>query len=450
MTTLLILCSDPPSTSVPARVPPLEGYNELNTPQSPDFAIVLSWCMDKFFLHALPPHFLIPDGNFVPKETITTFFIDQDWFRCFLDGAFSMGEHFTDNDEVRESIKANLDDYLSTPLSNSLGTPAVPKWGFFLRSELVTKFPDMRIVAPRSTASLSKVPEVLRKITLDTDLLIALFDRTPTAADFPSGITLVGPEHQGTNTLGEPGDLDTSHLTMRWTPTTKEGIKYSPTTESNTFYPLDPQDLFDPNHKASHVFDFFLRLLNPDALTAAAGVVLKSESGEPIHTLDRTGWTAAASSEQNNEHAADKNGASNVLDGDRETIWHTKYVGGTPNLPQWIEIDMGLEKVVHGLVYLPRPESRMSPFLLLPSPRGNTYSVLNIYNICTNTASSDKTNTPYRLIQRHHRHLCHLHLSHRPRHLSSPSSRDLAAFPLGENRNLSRDTSALRPPHLTR
>lgn len=46
-------------------------------------------------------HYMFPDPVFVPKETLRTFYVDPNWFKTFFDGALSVTEHFTDQDEVR-------------------------------------------------------------------------------------------------------------------------------------------------------------------------------------------------------------------------------------------------------------------------------------------------------------------------------------------------------------
>jgi galactose oxidase len=68
--------------------------------------------------------------------------------------------------------------------------------------------------------------------------------------------------------------------------------------------------------------------------------------------LPRTGWTVSADSQQSAANAA-----SNVLDGNGTTIWHTPYTGTIPPLPHSITIDMHSVRTVSGLSYLPRQDS---------------------------------------------------------------------------------------------
>ncbi|KAL8802319.1 MAG: hypothetical protein Q9182_003897 [Xanthomendoza sp. 2 TL-2023] len=327
--------------------PMSDCFNELNCPMSSDYAQLLSWCMNAWYLQGIPMHYILPDPVFVPKETLRTFFVDQNWFRAFFDGALSVTEHFTKQDEVRESIKANLDDYLESPLMKDIPKPLVPRWGFMLRSEIVSKFPDLRISAPRTLELDEETehdgrPEVIRKETIDTDTILCLFDREPTRDQFPDGITLHGPEHQLCNMLGDAGDLTDSELTFRWKTVTTLDIardvqsRISPAVESKVFKPSD--------HPETDVFDFESRILRPQSLLNDAITEFP---------LDRTGWTVQADSWES-QSSPSQHPPSNVLDGNIHSIWHTQWIGAIARLPHWIEIDMKQTNVIVGLVYTPR------------------------------------------------------------------------------------------------
>jgi galactose oxidase len=86
--------------------------------------------------------------------------------------------------------------------------------------------------------------------------------------------------------------------------------------------------------------------------SAAAEINLLGGTDPP---LPRTGWTAAADSQEK----AKQNGApQNVLDGNTASIWHTVWsTSPVPALPHWITIDMHTTNLVSGLSYLPRQGS---------------------------------------------------------------------------------------------
>jgi galactose oxidase len=88
--------------------------------------------------------------------------------------------------------------------------------------------------------------------------------------------------------------------------------------------------------------------------TSAAGIgLLGNPPAGPA--LPRTGWTVSADSKQPGE------GASNVLDGDALTMWHTRYTGSNiPSYPHSFTINMHGLHVVTGLAYLPRQDGNLN------------------------------------------------------------------------------------------
>ena len=192
-------------------------YNEMNCANSVDYANILRWVLDRWFLSSIPILVLIPDPLFVPKETIRSFYIDPTWMKCFVDGALSITEHFTERDDIRESIKECLSCCMTMQMNGK--APQIPKWGFFLRSELVLKFRNLCISAPMINTDGGT--EALRLDVIDDDLLVALFDRIPGNSSFPSGIKIGPPGHQLSFSIGEiddwsKTDLGVESLNIRW------------------------------------------------------------------------------------------------------------------------------------------------------------------------------------------------------------------------------------------
>ena len=116
------------------RNPNSVAYDETTPPASTDWATVFAWIMDKWYLGGIPILHLIPDPSFVPKESIRTFYIDPVWLRSLFDGALSIAEHYTEEDDARDAIKAAFEIYL---VSNQAGTdrmrPAqLPRFGKFV------------------------------------------------------------------------------------------------------------------------------------------------------------------------------------------------------------------------------------------------------------------------------------------------------------------------------
>jgi len=87
-----------------------------------------------------------------------------------------------------------------------------------------------------------------------------------------------------------------------------------------------------------------------DNFASAAEIGAFDAAGKP---MPRGKWSIVyADSEEN---LSEDGSAENVLDGDDESIWHTRYNGAEPKYPHLIVIDLGESKTVAGLRYVPRP-----------------------------------------------------------------------------------------------
>ncbi|MDJ0343586.1 discoidin domain-containing protein [Streptomyces sp. H10-C2] len=103
--------------------------------------------------------------------------------------------------------------------------------------------------------------------------------------------------------------------------------------------------------------------------------------------LSRTGWTASASDE---ETAAQDNRAANVLDGDANTLWHSKWSAPATPLPHSLTIDMHRTTVVSALVYRPRAagaNGRVGVYAIALSADGQTWTP----PVATGTLPDDST-----------------------------------------------------------
>ncbi|MFF5295191.1 discoidin domain-containing protein [Paractinoplanes globisporus] len=97
--------------------------------------------------------------------------------------------------------------------------------------------------------------------------------------------------------------------------------------------------------------------------------------GRDNPTLSRTGWTVTADSQ---EMVKEKAPATNLLDGNLNTIWHTQYSPTTTPLPHTLTINMGKVQAVGGFVYLPRPPAnsngRIGTYKIQTSVDGSTWT----------------------------------------------------------------------------
>ncbi|RYP91659.1 hypothetical protein DL770_002225 [Monosporascus sp. CRB-9-2] len=176
-------------------------YDETNDPVSSDWMIVLSWLLDRVFLAGVPAHCLIPDPTYLEPESLRFFRIDNNWVDALIDGALSLGNHYGD-DEDRKAIKEAFNDYINHTPQGQDQPVQIPAYGFYLRSDLVTMFPDLRVevlpdnaaLAAAGKAALSGAPLLRHEIVTD-GVMMAFMDRLPGSDQF-SSLVFTQPAHQ--------------------------------------------------------------------------------------------------------------------------------------------------------------------------------------------------------------------------------------------------------------
>lgn len=190
-------------------------YDETNDPESSDWMTVLSWLVDRMFLAGVPAHCLLPDPTYLQEESLRFFHIDKNWVDALIDGALSLGNHFG-TDEDRVAIKKALNDYISSTPDGMDHRVQIPAYGFYLRSDLVTMFPDLRVEVLSNDAALKSAglapPEgapLLRHEIVTDGVMMAFMDRVPGSDQF-SSLVLTQPSHQQRFAVGR--GLDSGEL----------------------------------------------------------------------------------------------------------------------------------------------------------------------------------------------------------------------------------------------
>ncbi|KIL90133.1 hypothetical protein FAVG1_06872 [Fusarium avenaceum] len=190
-------------------------YDETNDPESSDWMTVLSWLVDRMFLAGVPAHCLLPDPTYLQEESLRFFHIDKNWVDAMIDGALSLGNHFG-TDEDRVAIKKALNDYISSTPDGMNHRVQIPAYGFYLRSDLVTMFPDLRVEVVSNEVALKSAglapPEgapLLRHEIITDGVMMAFMDRVPGSDQF-SSLVLTQPSHQQRFAVGR--GLDSSEL----------------------------------------------------------------------------------------------------------------------------------------------------------------------------------------------------------------------------------------------
>ena len=94
-----------------------------------------------------------------------------------------------------------------------------------------------------------------------------------------------------------------------------------------------------------------LREINNRAWTSAAEIDLVNAQGQ---VLNHTGWTIKAVDSQ--ELVGENGAAANAIDSNNGTIWHTQWASANPTPPHHIDIDLGSQRTLTALQYLPRQD----------------------------------------------------------------------------------------------
>ncbi|KAF7550125.1 hypothetical protein G7Z17_g5929 [Cylindrodendrum hubeiense] len=192
-----------------------DPYDETNNPQSSDWMTVLSWLVDRMFLAGVPAHCLLPDPTYLQPENLRFFHIDKNWVDALIDGALSLGNHFG-TDEDRVAIKKALNDYINRTPDGMEHRIQIPAYGFYLRSDLVTMFPDLRVEIVSNDTALKAAGQdpplgapLLRHEIVTDGVMMAFMDRVPGSAQF-SSLVLTQPAHQQRFAVGrglEPTEI---------------------------------------------------------------------------------------------------------------------------------------------------------------------------------------------------------------------------------------------------
>lgn len=169
-------------------------YDETNTPYSTDWMLIFKWVLDRMYLVNVPAHYLITDPTHLPRESLRFFHIDANWIDALIDGALSIANHLgRDDDKVRIAIKKAINDYISTVNPILKYSPPIPTYGFLLRSELCSQFPDLVVKAPLPKDD--PRPPILRHENIDKGVMLCLFDRVPSDPEFKL-LSFAQPPHQ--------------------------------------------------------------------------------------------------------------------------------------------------------------------------------------------------------------------------------------------------------------
>ncbi|WP_062436843.1 hypothetical protein [Herbidospora daliensis] len=127
---------------------------------------IAEWMADLTTLATVPFTYLIPDERLLPLESLRFVDVDQEWVRCLVDGAYSIGR-VTAADAERDA---------------ATGPPVTPArlTGALIRSSIVSGYPGLLIDGYDAGG---KRLEPVRRDTLSPNVLLVLFDGVLTRLD---------------------------------------------------------------------------------------------------------------------------------------------------------------------------------------------------------------------------------------------------------------------------
>ncbi|MFN0013133.1 MAG: hypothetical protein ACKVU2_01175, partial [Saprospiraceae bacterium] len=129
---------------------------------------ITKWLKQYETLQNIPFHYLVPQENLLPEESIRFFRLAPRWIATLQHGALGVGGDFSGGKAI-------------------VPTKAPDRWGFFLRSRVVMEFPKLRIegFSTRKTNQEDRsgpiAPSEVRK--MNENILLVLFDSTIQTVD---------------------------------------------------------------------------------------------------------------------------------------------------------------------------------------------------------------------------------------------------------------------------
>ncbi|KAI1098283.1 hypothetical protein F4804DRAFT_132053 [Jackrogersella minutella] len=192
-----------------------EIYDETNAPVSTDWMVILAWVMDRMFLSGVPAHYLLTDPSHLGPESLRFFHIDKNWVDALIDGALSLGNH-QGTDKDREAIKYAINRYVKYLPPSQPHSPQIPTYGFYLRSDLVTMFPDLKVTTlpePPEGTRPERAPLLRHEIVTD-GVMLGLLDRVPGSDEF-TGLKFTQPPHQQRFAAADSLSAETAIINIR-------------------------------------------------------------------------------------------------------------------------------------------------------------------------------------------------------------------------------------------
>ncbi|KAF2657049.1 hypothetical protein K491DRAFT_677543 [Lophiostoma macrostomum CBS 122681] len=235
-----------------------------------DLENIMIWLSTILRTEKIPVNWLVHDPESLPRECLRTFFVDPLWLECVVDGALSHANHLqSDDDVIKREIKILLNEYLCKPQGESSANALrLPKWGFLLRSVVVSSQSALKIeLAVQKTGDTVR-SGVLSVKRLSEDVLMCLLDQIP-GQDDTFALTITQPSHQQGFALGDHLDETKISWQLQNVPQ-KTGVRVqSPPQASKEWAAGDASAIFDWEKRMMRVkkyADYCFSAINHDDL----------------------------------------------------------------------------------------------------------------------------------------------------------------------------------------
>jgi len=184
----------PPSGSEKTKDDDYYKSLELKIEQGTEIPLeIRQWLGHLFLLHGVPFHYLVPDPELLPAESLRVFYLDSSWIAALMDGALSVGrtpqsqlyldkamagnflaDIATKELQCSDNLDADKDIYV--PAKNDANIVGHIT-GFLLRSRLIEAWRGIEIVAMACNATGSEGPaSILRMQRISKDTLLGIYN----------------------------------------------------------------------------------------------------------------------------------------------------------------------------------------------------------------------------------------------------------------------------------
>ena len=232
-------------------------------------------------LRIVPHNYLFPEPDLLDTEAILTFYIDPLWLDALTDGALSIGNHDTmDEDIAKNEIKRAINRYLAV-VEAEPWRPRLPSWGTVVCGKILRSFGDPRIYT--GADPLTPSPELLATTKLHENALLLLFNCGPES--LPRGLTISQPPHQQRFAAAAVLKPSAIHIKLPGVPLEDA---------DDDIRSLDIQPIDDGAN--SDAIDFATRCLKPfNIVRQYAREAKKAANGRNIGSFDEMGSSALMS-----------------------------------------------------------------------------------------------------------------------------------------------------------